>query len=246
MICNLCLEDKPLLRHSHIIPDFMYQLMFDDKHFLHRGAVAHPENMKRVPTGEYEGDLLCHRCDNEIIGEYESYASVALFGGDLPAQESPIFAATKFPDGLRVIHIEYLNYSKFNLFLLSVLWRASITSRDFFRNVKLGADSEESIRQMLLNGKAGDPFFYPILMVAPQGNNLPRDVIGEPHEFELDGTIGYNFLMIGINFIYFIGGGEIPDYVLRATINDADKADILLTRPEDAERLFLKYFGLVS
>jgi len=31
-ICKLCVETKPLLKQSHIIPQFMFKGLFDDTH----------------------------------------------------------------------------------------------------------------------------------------------------------------------------------------------------------------------
>lgn len=57
--CKLCLGEKELCKKSHIIPDFMYQDIFDDKHRL---LLVQSENgsiqQKGIrQSGEYEGDI---------------------------------------------------------------------------------------------------------------------------------------------------------------------------------------------
>jgi hypothetical protein len=50
--------------------------------------------------------------------------------------------------------INGLDYAMFKLFHLSVLWRAGVSTREEFRNVKLGSH-EDVIRQMLLRDDPG-------------------------------------------------------------------------------------------
>lgn len=159
MICKLCQEDTKLLKKSHIIPDFMYKEIYDEKHFLYRGSAKNLDKMQTVPTGEYDSNILCKNCDNEIIGSYESYGSGVFFDG-LPQSNCPTFKSGKIND-IHVTLFENLEYDKFKLFLLSLLWRASISNRKFFKNVNLG-DDEERIRKLLLSGKAGNDSSYPI------------------------------------------------------------------------------------
>ena len=39
MECKLCLENGVLVRKSHIIPDFMYRDLFDNKHRLFEASL---------------------------------------------------------------------------------------------------------------------------------------------------------------------------------------------------------------
>ncbi len=244
MICKLCLEDKPLLRRSHIIPDFMYQDIYDENHWIHRGRPSEPSRRGRVPTGEYEGNILCKPCDNEIIGNYESYGSRALYGGELPIAESPIFEQVVTPAGQRITVCRNIDYRKFKLFLLSILWRASISDRDFFSDVNLGGH-EDTIRGMLFGGYAREPNIYPILLATYLGDiETPADVIGQPHRFRLDRSIGYNFLIGGTYYIFFISRSGIPAYVLDASISPSNEMKIIHLSGDDSGRLLHQYFAM--
>jgi hypothetical protein len=77
--CKLCLQEKQLIKKSHIIPDFMYKDLFDDKHaILLNTSNTKTRNTKILFNGEYEGNILCESCDGKIIGGiYENYASKA-------------------------------------------------------------------------------------------------------------------------------------------------------------------------
>lgn len=244
MICKLCLEDRPLIRRSHIIPDFMYQDIYDENHWIHLGRPSEPSRMGRVPTGEYESNILCQPCDNEIIGNYETYGSRALYGGELPIAESPIFGQVVTPAGQRITVCKNIDYRKFKLFLLSILWRASISSRDFFGDVHLGCH-EEKIRRMLIRDDARESNRYPILLATYLGDKeTPADVIGQPHRFRRNWSIGYNFLIGGTYYIFFISRYGIPAYALDASISPSNEMKIIHLSGDDSGRLLHQYFGM--
>ncbi len=53
------------------------------------------------------------------------------------------------PEG---VVLKGLDYTKFKLFLLSILWRMGVSSLDAFVEVKRGSHHEEALRVALLNG----------------------------------------------------------------------------------------------
>src|SRR5229473_2688230 len=126
MKCKLCLEEKTLLKQSHIIPDFMYQELFDEKHQFYRSKTPNPDNYSKLPTGEYDQNILCTECDNVRIGQLEDYARKVLYGGKVAVPESLTFMNQVNPHGMKYTYCQNINHKKFKLFLLSILWRASI------------------------------------------------------------------------------------------------------------------------
>ena len=83
MKCKLCCIDKKLLKKSHIIPEFMYQDLFDEKHRIFE-VLFKPDlqlQNKTRQSGVYDKDILCDKCDNKVLGSLERYASLALYGG---------------------------------------------------------------------------------------------------------------------------------------------------------------------
>lgn len=79
MFCKLCLHEKRLLKKSHIIPDFMYRELFNEKHRLIWFRSDSLKAARDVPSGEYEPNILCESCDNKVIGSLEDYAKKVLF-----------------------------------------------------------------------------------------------------------------------------------------------------------------------
>jgi hypothetical protein len=155
--CTLC-GDVSLRRQSHIIPEFLYKDLYDDKHRwvgLRPNRGPHPQ---QKGIREY---LLCDSCEGRL-SIWESYAAAKL-------PDPPDFALQRgsrqvFPD---------VDYERFKLFQLSLIWRASVARHRTFYRVELGPH-EERIRQMLLEETPGEPWDYGCLMLVPSAGKLDR------------------------------------------------------------------------
>jgi len=239
MKCKLCLQEKELLKKSHIIPDFMYKEMFDEKHRMIKFTTQTPNSKTSVPSSEYESQILCQKCDNEIIGNFETYASQVLFGSRVNVNAKNYIK----PDGLEFTQVSNLDYKKLKLFLLSLLWRASISSRPFFRKVNLGP-YEDVMRKMILEGDpclGGD---FPCIITSYRKQNLPKELVAEPRKIRLDQRIGYSFLIGGFLYIFKIIKGDQTDWVLEAAVNANGEAKIIHTTKNQAADLLASYFGV--
>ncbi|GBE16555.1 hypothetical protein BMS3Abin15_00376 [bacterium BMS3Abin15] len=239
MKCKLCLRKVDLLKKSHIIPDFMHKEIFDEKHRMIKFTTQTPNSETSVPSSEYESNVLCKKCDNEVIGNLETYVSRVLFGGR-------VRVATKNyikPDGLEFTQVSGLDYKKFKLFLLSLLWRASISSRSFFGNVNLGP-YEDEIREMILKG---DPFMsgdFPCIITSYRKHNLPKEIVAEPKKIRLNTNIGYNFLIGGFMYIFKIIKNDKTKWILEAAVNKNGEVKIIHTPKKQAADLLAGYFGV--
>src|SRR5690606_40605054 len=119
MACRLCREEAPL-KKSHIIPEFLYASMYDEKHRFHELSTSENKKNRFSQKGMRE-ILLCGNCEQKL-SKHERYASL-LLGGGIPI--------TYRPRG-KFIKAEGLEYASFKLFGLSILWRASVSTLDVF------------------------------------------------------------------------------------------------------------------
>lgn len=123
MICRGCGEERKLVE-AHIIPrGFARQIMGDQKHNL-------KISMNSVGTthhGVYDREILCKCCDGKL-GKLDDYALSV-------CQRFPMEHVVT-PDGL--FELSDVDGDRFAAFVLSVLWRASISTRPEFRKVSLG------------------------------------------------------------------------------------------------------------
>jgi hypothetical protein len=198
MLCKLCLQDKPLIK-AHIIPDFMYQELYDPEHKIFKisGDIGH---IKKISTGEYDDTILCEECDNKI-GKFETYASKVFYGGKFPIKEMPKFQKMINQHKIESMAISNLDYKKFKLFLLSILWRGSITKRETFNDVTLPENINERLRLMIINEDPGEPYDFPCIMITNINNkDMYNDLINYPR-CNVDKSI-FMYLIVGTIYIF--------------------------------------------
>lgn len=234
--CKLCGEDKELCEQSHIIPNFMYQHLFDQNNRMHAIRIRESK-IKQLgyrKTGEFDKRILCHSCDNETLGKLDRYASLILYDG-----YPKIFEQRVGPDGMKYTYCAEIDYAQFKLFLLSVLWRASISTRPLFREVQLGPH-EERIRQMLLNGEPGEQLTYPcVIMTYRHLKDYPVDIVAQPSRSRVNGGHVYKFLIAGIVYIFFISKiskRAVASGVMDVPINSKGEMKIIHSPPRLARR----------
>jgi hypothetical protein len=228
MICQLCKTEKRLIRRSHIIPDFMYNGLFNEKHFIADFDLTGKRDTRLYPNGFYDSNILCKECDNILIGRLESYAKVVLFGGKGKrsdyheiAQEIDIF-------GNKILHVKNIDYKRFKLFLLSVLWRASISKQEIFRHVNLGCH-EDIIRKMIYDSNPGNESEYPMSILLFTPNDIcPTEFITNPFPVGNDENISYIFTINSMIINYKIFGGKDMEIYNRLMIRKSNSMEIII------------------
>jgi hypothetical protein len=230
----------------------MYQDLFDEHHkmisFSPHERVKGVGHIKRPSSGIYESNLLCENCDNKVIGQYENYASRAMYGGVLPAEEMPKCTNYKNQENVSFTHCQNLNYTKFKLFLLSILWRASISRNDFFKFISLGPH-EETIRKMILEGEPGLQSDYPIFcMTYLNDEKMPKDLVAHPQRKRTrDGHIVYTFIIGGMIYMYYVNSKShiLPQYIVSETLRPTNELNILHVPKGEGWKMIGKYYGFV-
>lgn len=247
MKCRLCLQEKPLIKQSHILSNFLYDNILEDEGSM----LVVSQKMLRDPdakpkpafTGEFEGGLLCADCDNRLLGENEAYASYVLFGKKSGNFSKPDYHRQVHPDGKLIsIYVEKLDYRKFKLFLLGLLWRASISSRDYFKNVKLGP-YEERIRRMLLEGDPGSAKDFPVIVnFFPKKNSAAAKTAAQPFVNKKKGYI-YYFHIGQLFLMYFVSPNSVPEYISELAISESGTMRVIESDGYLEEILLEKEFG---
>ena len=207
MKCKLCLLDKPLLKESHIIPDWFYNSLYDPSHSFFEFSERCGKFIKRKKfTGEYESDILCKECDNKIFNErYEDYAHAIFFNNNkLKKDLRPIFNGPFIVDGKQYYRIVNLDYARIKLFFLSMIWRASISDREVFTNVKLGSKEEEALRKMLLLNDPGGEQIFPMAFYTFPSGIKGNQIIVQPTTKQLENHIVTTFVLPDLIILYFI------------------------------------------
>lgn len=224
--CRLCHEPKALC-NSHILPEFLYRLAYDDKHRLAAISLGENGRVETIQKGWRE-PLLCDQCEQRL-SIWERYASQVLF-------HDSERSATEVGDEVQVLGIDY---SGFKLFGLSVLWRASVSSLPAFRGVQLGPH-EESIRQMLLTGDAGAYHRYPCLirLFPTQAREAVATVI-PPYRDRVGAHICYKSLLGGLLFTWIVSSHTGPRAASRGVLREDGTLPLQISTPE-AELAFFR------
>jgi len=138
MKCRLCDQTKNLI-DAHVIPAWAYRFLYPETDPLKENPLIliGKTHTKRRPIGAYDSGILCKECDN-FLGDYDNYGKYTLFEKELE----------RYNDSDTAYVIRDIDTEKFKLFLLSVLWRASISGREEFERVTLGP-YEERIKEVL-------------------------------------------------------------------------------------------------
>jgi hypothetical protein len=214
--CRLCLKEGEL-KNSHIIPEFVYSPLYDEKHRFHVLSNVKVRGPAKLQKGIREY-LLCGECE-AALSKHERYVSVILSGR---------FAVRSSRNG-KLVSLEGLDYKQFRLFGLSVLWRASVSSLQMFEQVKLGPH-EEVLRQMLLTEDPGRPNQYPF-MLAPivHGDEVQTDLIMQPTWARAEGHYSYRFVFGGLAWVYLVSSHKPPVVIANAAISEDGKTIMLIS-----------------
>lgn len=230
--CNLCQEIKPLQKNCHVIPEFLYRdnRLFHSNHNLvklnlaefitnrHKKIVSHKQK-----SGEYDKYTLCPDCDKKIIGAYESYAREFLYAKKLPYSIQPIYS-----DKGKYLLVENVDYLKLKLFYLSILWRASISSRETFSEIKLGESIQDDIRKMILLGEAKSEKTYPIfLMSSLYDRKITKDYLIQPIPLKIAKEDAFIFPIGGILLFISLSMDSFPEELQNIILKENSTIKIL-------------------
>ncbi len=208
-ICKLCLQEKELCRKSHIIPRFHYKFLYGPNNKL---VYLNSQKAEVRYNSEYEGGILCKECEGGILGRLDDYAA-KLIHYDFPTKSVFRFEQIDGKECSVLENCPNYDYARFKLFLLSLLWRASITSRPFFKTIKLNLQTEDDLRKMIINSKPGEPEEYPCFLNLPPLTPGPDGVLGfntlhmptmSPKCVKKDGLEICEFVIEGIHYYFLI------------------------------------------
>jgi hypothetical protein len=197
-ICPMCSKERKIIR-SHIIPEFLLERAKDADH---RFITLRPADRKaRLQQQAFMEPLLCGRCDNDLNTNYEQH----FFDFWYRAGAGPTVV------GGPVYKLRVPDYSKFKLCLLSILWRAGVSTMRQFDNVELDAH-EPILRSMILDGRAGKAFEYPIfgaVVTNPESLRV-TNVVASPIETSWHERTGYMFIFGGVAWHFLLTTAELP------------------------------------
>jgi hypothetical protein len=234
-ICKLCLIEKQLLTKAHIIPDWMYSGLFDKNHKTAMVDLEEKSPLKRPSTGIYDSNIFCAACDNEILGVLENYGKQTLCDGNgfINFFQSEIVSQN---GGLKSAHIKIDDYTKFKLFLVSLIWKMHLSQNSFFSQVDIGPSHAERLRTKILNHEkiSEDEYETAIIGIA-QTPDLITNMISTPRKIKQERNIYYVCLLNGLFFMFNISPEDKMDLIVKSRLRENGQMTVPLLEGEIAK-----------
>ncbi|MDP3295088.1 MAG: hypothetical protein Q8M37_10165, partial [Nevskia sp.] len=165
MTCKLCGEKKKLIK-SHIIPESFFRESSggEGAHLVSSNPDKFP---KRAPIGVYDPSILCTDCESRF-SQLDNYG-YEVFVSKYETLFQPLFEDAKLVGYTSLT----TDRDKLHQFLLSVLWRASVSTQVFYSKVNLGPH-QDSVKHLIFNYEVAAASKYSVV--------LARWVSSEEHE----------------------------------------------------------------
>lgn len=221
-LCRLCTE-RSELRNSHILPEFLYADLYDEKHRTLQISKGEEKTLQKG-LREY---LLCQKCETKL-SKYEKYAKSLL-------QEIPNFS---HDENLGILYSNKVDYSKFKLFQLSILWRSSVSNHEAFTQVRLGSH-EEKLRQMLAEDNPGNRSDYGCIMSIILETELLHKIIQSPTRFKkkLYGHNGYKFVTGNLTWTFIVTSHSPSQTMQEYFLQESGLLRVLLSRRDEQSEI---------
>lgn len=155
MSCGRCGKSGPLA-DSHVIPAAFCRAIQRDCAILFQIGTDEDAFRRKLRKGPYVTDILCPECDNWLNLKYEQHAIRALVQG------RGITFVHFINEDEQAWRFDDVDLGRLKLFLLSILWRAHMTSMVPFANFDLGSLAGR-VRQMVLDEDPGAHDEFPII-----------------------------------------------------------------------------------
>lgn len=197
-ICALCKKPKEL-RNSHIVPEFLYKPLYNPQHQIYRLSTSERPKRSFEQKGLRE-PLLCGDCERQF-SLYETYAKTVLYD-DAEKDEH-----TNSPNAFEF----RVDYWKFKLFELSILWRVGVSSLPEFKNARLGRH-ETVLRQMLLEERPGDSHEYGCILTWPISHrNMMDELIHSMGTVKIKGIQCCGLIMAGMCWLFLLSKNGVDE-----------------------------------
>jgi hypothetical protein len=240
--CKLCNKNEATKTNSHIFPRFMGVSMLETNDGYRKGyKISSKSGVNWRPDQDTpkEDFIFCPVCESLLDHEYESPFAKNYYNN----RENPRSFFNVIIKNHYVYRLYYkLDYYQFIKFFYSVIYRASISNHENFKNYSLPKEINEKIRKILINEI---PFIqFPIyIFTCPLNSHPGANFIG---------TLSYNgnIHLLGVNEYILILDlsennmiGNIFKYIYKPPYNSVR----ILTLPYDYWNSWIKetVFGTI-
>ncbi len=202
--CALC-QNVRELKKSHIVPNAYFRSMKNVEGKLVSFQLE-PDARVRLTQDSWYERLLCETCEGRFS---------ALETRWIARMRSVNQAIT---EGAPVVELPDFDYDSFRTFLLSILWRSSVSTLDPFESVKLSTTDNEALRLALLAGSTRAVGKWHILLraiVDTQRVLQFEQFLLKPTGTAAGSTIRFRYIFGGFVVDFFNEKMTTPDSLVR-------------------------------
>lgn len=259
-LCRLCSVPSEL-KGSHILPNFFVKSVGKETQATTPGKG--PSAIVLNKSGEVKSGmrqigrlsdllgikekLLCASCE-QLLGRRENRFRSFFYGtAPHPLRKQKvgtvIFSApTQLLKPAREVREVTVDYADLKLFVLSLLWRASVANGFLYEAISIGRNREKLIGKALLMSDPGPDDFYPFIMA---------DLVGQPgvENLFVNPTSGvdpvtslrhFSFIMGGFKLIVFKAkpNRRVPKDIRTCGLRKKGQSGSILLLPLDATHIY--------
>ena len=184
-ICKLRQHEVPSLIDAHVIPRSFWEI----EPSLPALLLTNTQNIfpKRSRIGVYDSAIVCNQCES-YFNTCDNYAAHLLLNSTNnfePVSDN----VTGVVSGYLVRNFDYRSLK---LFVVAMLWRASVASHSFFNRIQLGP-LENKAREWILGINSTDPQEFGALFSIWEDAEWP--MMMDPFPERLFGVLTYRFYL---------------------------------------------------
>jgi hypothetical protein len=230
----MCSQLKRLVK-SHIIPRRFFELIRGSGNYS--VLVNADKPLKEAGTflqaGPYDDSMLCQDCERKF-SDFDNYGWQIL--------GEPLLNEGVYDNGVLYAYKIACDTDKVRRFLLSVLWRASVSSLACYSRVNLGSRGD-TIKSRIFDPTplTGNEFPITAMRLPMEALGKYKDMLFQPLRERIYGLISHIlYLPPNLKFVIATGRGNFPTVFRKFLITDPNFL-YLLDHPEElmVERKFV-------
>lgn len=211
--CKLCQQEMEL-RQSHILPEFLYQNLYDPQPKRFYTLTVNLDNAedskKKIEQKGIREPLFCDTCEG-LLSKYENYAAETIYAKN-NGNKAYIINRSQTPD-LQYFLYDYagFSYKEFKIFLLSILYRIIICKT--FNTPNISDGIEERLRQAIHNETPLDFDDFGCLMqvIKYKKEHIAGGFILDPFLTENDNSKVLNILIDGFMYSFYLNSKNLSE-----------------------------------
>lgn len=217
--CQLCRSDGVSLVKAHIIPKSLYGDALDHQEGPAKLISDIRGNFpRRSRIGVYDDGIVCAICE-ALFSPWDDYAHELLFQTQATKEHQH--------DG-KVVAYEFdgIDYVKLKLFFISLLWRAHVSTQQFFRAVNVGPFAATLVK-MIQEGDPGDTQDFAVFVA--RFDHPLSEAFADPYLIRPFGAInGYAFYFARHMAYIKVDKRPLPDALGRAVLTPGQPFYLIL------------------